>query len=141
MKFNRLSLEFEIPDDWLTEGKFQEWLREPRATRAYRAMEPPFPPDPQDPGIPQNEADIVPLDLIEPPVSRTLPNGTPFCKERLLRVLAGFKEDQSLPPVHTLEALPGPYRFTLFNGFHRFHASVAAGFTHIPAVVSPRIKL
>jgi hypothetical protein len=29
---------------------------------------------------------------------------------------------------------------TLYNGMHRFLGSVAAGFTHIPVVISPRIK-
>jgi hypothetical protein len=104
--------------------------------RAYRALQPPYPADPHDGGLPQVEAIVVPLDEIEP-VLRNLPNGPPFCKDRLLRILAGFKDDRPLPPIHTRAARPGAYRFCLFNGFHRLHASVAAGFTHIPLVVSP----
>src|ERR1039458_8343680 len=139
LRFSRFNIEFEVPDEWLIEGGLHRWLQEPRASHAYRVLQPPYPPDPQDGGIPQAEAIVVPLDEIEP-VRRTLANGTPFCKERLLRILAGFRDDQPLPPVHTREAEPGTYRFCLFNGFHRFHASVAAGFTHIPVVTSPRIK-
>jgi hypothetical protein len=141
LKFSirRTNIEFEIPDDWLT-ADLREWLQEPRAGTAYRVMSPPYPPDPQDIGIPQVEATLVRLDAIEP-VERTLSTGTVFeSKASLLRILTGFKSGQPLPPVHAREAIPGPYRYTLYNGAHRFYASLAAGFTHIPVVVSPRIK-
>lgn len=137
MKFDRLNIKFEIPDEWLAEGELQQWLREPRGAGAYRAMPPPYPVDLLDGWVPQDAAILVPLAAIKP-VDRTLPNGTPFDKDRLLRILGGFKCNQLLPPVHTREAPSGQYRFTLYNGLHRFLASVASGFTHIPVVVSPR---
>lgn len=139
LKVKRLNFEFEIPEEWLTED-LGDWLRNRRESPAYRAMTPPYPPDPQDGGIPQVEASVVPLQIIEP-VHRTLSTGTPFeSRERLLRIFSGIKDNQPLPPIHTLEAPPGPYGLNLYNGLHRLFASVAAGFTHIPVVVSPRFK-
>ena len=130
LTFKHLTIEFETPDEWLANTALRDWLREPRAAIAYRTMHPPYPLDSQDRGIPQVEPSSIPLQAIEP-VHRTLSTGTPFASmDRLLRILAAFQRDEPLPPVHTLDAPPGPYRFTLFNGLHRYLGSVAVGFTH-----------
>jgi hypothetical protein len=138
LKFDHPSgKEFEIPDEWLADGDLREWLGRRRTDRAYRAGSPPYP---EDAALPPVEAIIEPLDVIKP-FERTLPTGTPFAsKEQLLRILIGFKNGDLLPPVHVREAVPGPYRFTLYHGAHRYYASLAAGFSHIPVVVSPRFK-
>ena len=114
-------------------------MREQRTTQAYRTLYPPYPHDAEDVIIPETAPIILPLEAIKP-VHRILPNGTAFDRDRLVRILVGFKSDQALPPVLTLKALSDSYRFHLCNGLHRFLASVAAGFTHIPAVITPPIE-
>jgi hypothetical protein len=132
--------EFEIPDEWLEDVNLRAWLGQARTDRSYRVRKPPYPIDPQDLAIPQVEATIEPLDAIRP-FDRNLSTGMPFeTKEQLLRILIGFKSGDLLPPAHVIEASPGPYRFTLYHGAHRYYASLAARFSHIPVVVSPRIK-
>jgi hypothetical protein len=49
--------------------------------------------------------------------------------------LLGFVRNVELPPVELLrQTNPGPYPFCLKNGVHRLYCSLAAGYTHIPAV-------
>lgn len=139
MKVRHLDIEFEIPDQWLCEDDLLNWIGQARTASAYNVLQPPYPPDPQDGGIPQVQARIVALNTIEPVLRTLSTTGTPFeSKERLLRVFAGMRSGQPLPPIHTREAAGGLYSLTLYHGMHRFLASIAAGFTHIPVVVSPR---
>lgn len=57
-------------------------------------------------------------------------------RQRVVQILRGFVSKDEIPPIliDRLEP-PEPYRFRLRNGAHRFYCSVAAGFTHVPAVV------
>jgi len=59
-----------------------------------------------------------------------------FERVRLVKVLAGFVGEEAIPPVKVHELPEGPFRFGLRDGFHRFYASVAAGFDHISAVIT-----
>jgi hypothetical protein len=56
-------------------------------------------------------------------------------RERVLRLLRGFRADDCIPPV---EVVIGPqgygYRYKLTHGTHRLYCALAAGFTHVPAV-------
>jgi hypothetical protein len=54
-------------------------------------------------------------------------------KERVERILHAFVANIALPPIE-LTRQAGPYRFALKAGTHRVYCSIAAGFTHIPAV-------
>jgi hypothetical protein len=78
---------------------------------------------------------IEPLDEIEPPVLRTF-----IDRERALSILAGVREGAVIPPVE-VERFPtskgAPRQLRLHHGFHRYHLSVALGFTHIPVVERP----
>jgi len=79
------------------------------------------------------------------PVSRVIPGHRwpLFCasksqrisaKERTCNILRGYVEQDAIPPVQviTCEGFDAPYM--LVDGVHRTYTSIAAGFTHIPAV-------
>jgi len=78
---------------------------------------------------------IVPLADIEPPTrNAAVP---PFKKYKLVPVFFGFQSPEApLPPVEVLpKEPPDLYRFTVFNGYHRYYASVAVGYASLPVVV------
>jgi hypothetical protein len=82
-------------------------------------------------------AEIVRLWDIEPP--RRTPEVQEFTKPKLLPVLhAFFSPAYSLGPVD-LTRLPkasrSSYKYRLTRGFHRYYASVAVGYSMIPAIV------
>lgn len=53
-------------------------------------------------------------------------------RDRTMAVLTGIREDLSLPPI---EVKAGERGYRVHHGFHRFHVSLALGFSHIPAVI------
>jgi hypothetical protein len=65
-----------------------------------------------------------------------------FCPERMMRVLQGIASNNEMPAIEIVERRHGPYQYVVGGasgrggGVHRFYASVAAGFSHIPAVLS-----
>jgi hypothetical protein len=114
--------EFEIPDEWLVEAGMVVFNQ--RGT-AYRSA----------PGC-----DPVKLTDIAPPCrDREVPNTfRGFDRDRMVRALSGIVQRWEIPPVSLLllprrDGLQYPYRFVLTDGFHRFHASVAAGYKQIRA--------
>lgn len=59
--------------------------------------------------------------------------------ERVHRILVALRDDVPLPPVELVRQAPGyPQPYRLAHGAHRFYCSLAAGFTHIPAIVFDR---
>ena len=61
-----------------------------------------------------------------------------FDCDRMIKILCGIQTGQALPGVHVHEPPSrSKYRYALRDGFHRFYASAAAGFSHIPAEVFP----
>ena len=80
---------------------------------------------------------LVRLDCIEPPSMEQRQHLGPggFCRTRMVTVLRGFAS-QSLPPIE-LDEVPSDceYAYQLRHGAHRFYASVAVGFSHVPAAV------
>ncbi|MCJ2131279.1 hypothetical protein [Methylobacterium sp. E-045] len=116
--------DFEIPDAWV-EGI--DLTRARAAGGAYRA---------------RGEATIVALHVIEPP--RRNPwvplDWRGFSRGRFITVLTRMLADQEIDPVPAFalprpEHPPFPYDYRLADGYHRFFASVAAGFTHLPCDV------
>ena len=73
----------------------------------------------------------MPISAIEPPTQRmaTKPG---LAKARVVPILLAISSGNPLPPVQ-LEAI-GNDRYQLVAGFHRYCASIAAGFQEIPAV-------
>jgi len=56
-------------------------------------------------------------------------------RERVVRILRGFRFDNAIPPVEIIEGQTGyPYRYKLVHGAHRFYCSLAAGFKCVPCI-------
>jgi hypothetical protein len=58
-----------------------------------------------------------------------------FDRTRMTDILRGIATYTNLPPIPVVERNQDAYRYLLCNGTHRFYASVAAGFSHVPTVV------
>jgi hypothetical protein len=123
--------EFEIPDAWLAEAGMEGFSR---TGPAYRSTP---------------EAALVPLREIEPPYRKPAmaKDWRGFERARLVFILKGFIAGAEIEPVPLLGlpagtfvvptfVRPGPYAYQIRNGFHRFYASIAAGFESLPAVIS-----
>ena len=63
--------------------------------------------------------------------------GGDFDRDRMIRILSGVAADLEMPAiiVRPMAQLEGRFSHQLYAGFHRFSASIAAGFTYIPAVI------
>jgi hypothetical protein len=116
--------EFEILDEWLTEAGMAGFVP---TTRAYRSS---------------SDAVLVPLADIEPPyrVLRVTKDWRGFDRSRFVSVLKGIVTAAEIEPVPLLELPvyefgPNTYRYRVRNGFHRFYASIVAGFECVAAVV------
>jgi hypothetical protein len=77
------------------------------------------------------------------PVERKLSHGIfnddiergPTAKDRVLKILRGFVANDAIPPVEVVRfPTSAQYRYKLTHGVHRFYLSIAAGFTHVPAI-------
>ena len=119
-----LPCEFEIPDVWLDEAGAVGFVP---TTMAYRSMP---------------EAILVPITAIEPPYRvPTVPKDwRGFDRSRFVSVLTGIVTAAEIEPIPLLELpvfemAPNTYRFRVRNGFHRFYASVVAGFECLSAVI------
>jgi hypothetical protein len=116
--------ELEIPDDWLAEAGIAGFTP---TTRAYRSS---------------SDAVEVPLTDIEPPhrVLRVAKDWRGFDRCRFVSVLNGILTAAEIEPVRLLELPvyefgPNTYRYRVRNGFHRFYASIIAGFECLAAVI------
>jgi hypothetical protein len=122
--FPRVPAEFELPDAWWSEAGMS---RLARRELAYRST----------------AADVLPLDEIEPPFR--LPSAPcdwhGFARERMVAIFKGFVGDIAIPPIVVFPIPPlhdlsgDPFKYRVADGFHRFYASIAAGFHYVPAVV------
>ena len=114
-------LEFEIPQDW--------WLfcdMNIRNVDDYKYY--------QHNGS-LKETKIADITHIEPP---TRGNGIPQLeKYKLVPILLAFTSPEcALPPVKVSVYNSGPYKYKLTNGYHRYYASLAVGYTMLPIVVT-----
>lgn len=110
--------EFEIPDEWWAEAGMAAVTL---SDRAYRSSAP---------------AALIPIRSIEPPYR--LPERTLDChgfdRRRLISILSGIATGAMIEPVSLREIPPAdmsptPFSYRVRHGFHRFYASVAAGFS------------
>ena len=116
--------EFAIPDDWWSFAEMN----------LFHPCETFYPYRPKCTG----SIDIVSLKGIEPPIRD--PGIAEFKKYKLVSVLLAFHSPEcALPPVQ-VERLTAPnnYQYRIHNGYHRFYASVAAGYSELPIVVIER---
>jgi len=126
MKFKTPSgIDFEIPDDWWSFAEMNDFSV---CRTTYTHGRPESYPE-------EIETREVSLDEIEPPMRAQ--GIAQFHKSRMLPILLAFRfPGCALPPVQVRLKIPsGRYRFKVYDGFHRYYASVAAGFTHLPVTV------
>jgi hypothetical protein len=128
MKIYHHDLLIELDDDWWAEADMARFFATSRAYRApifYR-------------GKWVHEVSIQEVG----PVHRT-DNASVFndsleegsARERVLRLLRGFRANHTIPPIEVALAKPEyGYRYKLLNGSQRLYCSLAARFTHIPVV-------
>jgi hypothetical protein len=127
MKFTHHGLQIEMRGEWWTEAGMRGFV--PTFT-AYRVNHRLF----------QNVREV-PIKNVGP-VSRNSEVGifndteeAGSARERVVRVLRGFRFDNAIPPVEIVEGQPGyPYRYKLVHGAHRFYCSLAAEFTCVPSI-------
>lgn len=127
MTFTHHGLQFEIPDDWWSEAEMRGFV--PTFT-AYRVNQRLFP----------NAIEVLLQDvgpaLRNPGVgifNDSKEEGS--ARERVVRILRGFRFDNAIPPVEIVAGQVGyPYRYKLLHGAHRFYCSLAAGFKCVPTI-------
>lgn len=124
MRFNLRDREFEIPDGWWAAAGMKDWR--PNASH-YQ----------EETGSDRKlSAVVVPLSDVAAPVRD---EGLRWFEERRMRsILTGFRDGACLPPIEVFSPSgESDFRFSVRNGFHRFYASVAVGFTHLPVLIFP----
>jgi hypothetical protein len=86
---------------------------------------------------------VVRLRDVEPP-SRLLEHPLDFrgfCQQRMIRILSGFVAGAEIEPVTVavyppVDLPPAIFQYRVWDGVHRFYASVAAGFEYLPVVIA-----
>lgn len=76
---------------------------------------------------------IIPITDIRPQFRAP---GVPDFKERKMRsILKAIRKQNPLPPI-IVDVIDDPhYTYCIYNGFDRFYASVAAGYSEIPVTI------
>jgi len=126
---------YELDDEWWAEARMAQFVP---IRRAFRH-------DPE--AFPQFQVIEVPVDAVRP-LERRLSHGVfndspsaGTARERVVRILTGFRDDSPIPPVEVVRLADGPYAFELYHGAHRFYCAVAAGFTAVPAVAVAPLRV
>jgi hypothetical protein len=120
-------LKVELADDWLVAAEIAGFVP---ASKAYRSDE-----SLCEKALIQE----ICIDDLGPAhrgvgIFRDSTDGVP-ARERVIRILRGFRAGDAIPPVRAVENKPGSaHRYKLTDGTHRLYCSMAVGFTHIPAV-------
>jgi hypothetical protein len=114
-----------IPESWKAEADVQNF-QVPPPQRGFRCDAP---------------HTLIAIADIEPPLrnSNVTLDANGFNHDRMVRLLTGMRDNVSLPPI-LIE--PGDKRsYRVRQGVYRYHASLALGFSHVPAeVFSYRIE-
>ena len=119
-------IEFEIPDQWWAAAGMNGWKSH---DSSYVATS-----DPQYPTT------VVPLSEVVAPVRNK--NVAWFKEQRMVDVLRGFRVGDKLPPIEVDEPPTNTgFRYRVRDGFHRYYASAAVGFTQLPVSVRPYFDL
>jgi hypothetical protein len=63
-----------------------------------------------------------------------------FEERRMVSILTAFCTGAPLPPVEVNECDSRAFRYALYDGMHRFYASIAAGYLQLPVVVVENVK-
>jgi hypothetical protein len=130
MKCLHHDFDFELPDEWLAEAKMSAFV--PLST-SYQV---------DASSIPNRAISKISVCDVQP-VRRQLSHGVfnndsesgLSARDRVVRILRGFRTGEAIPPVEVAELPMGSNcRYRLTHGAHRLYCSVAVGFTEVPAV-------
>lgn len=78
---------------------------------------------------------LVAITDIEPP--RRAPGVVELAPNRASRIAEGIAKGQPICPIQIIEngSIANVCLYSVYDGFHRFHLSTAAGFVLIPAII------
>lgn len=113
---------FTIPDEWWNESRMNSF----NSNRSY------YRPNKKIKGT---EFVIISIDQIW---GRERSPGVPeFRRDAMIKILSRIREDKSIDPIEIMKpTMENGYKYWLKDGFHRFRASVVAGYKRIPAIIS-----
>jgi hypothetical protein len=127
VKIAHHDLMIDLSDEWWAEAGMQRFVPTSPAYRSDRKA------------VEVRIADIGPVGLERQLIGIFKDNGNVriSAHERVLRILWGFRCGEAIPPVEIIEGCASyGNRYRLADGVHRLYLSIAAGFTHIPAIKS-----
>lgn len=128
MIFTHHDLSIELKDEWWADAEMVGFVPASSAYRADLSF--------SKNGEPILEVRISDVGPVHRPVGvfRDSEEGI-SAQERVLRILRGFRLVEAIPPVRVVECESrSPHRYKLTDGTHRLYCSLAAGFTHVPAM-------
>jgi hypothetical protein len=116
---------FSLPTEWWIEAGMDRFARGEDLSYSGRT---------------QLTSELYPLTAIEPPhMGQRLRRGHGgFTQDRMMSVLRDIALRREIWPIEIIEGASGDYHYRVHQGAHRFHASVAAGFSHIPGIILVR---
>ena len=114
-------LEFEVPQDWWLFCDMNIWNVNDYKYYLHNGS--------------LKETKIANITHIEPPTrDNVIP---PLKKYKFVPILLAFTSPEcALPPVEVRAYNSGPYKYSITNGYHRYYASLAVGYTMLPIVVT-----
>jgi hypothetical protein len=121
MIFSAGGVDFEIPDEWWAVAGMEAFATSRMGYRRH----------------PSTNADLMNVILSVKEIG-VAPRGDrvpDFERDRMVSLFDAFSRELALPPIEVVEASRKGYRFWLHQGRHRLAASLAVGFSVIPAVI------
>jgi hypothetical protein len=109
-----------IPAKWLSEAGVQDFR--PTSKLSFRC---------------DGQHRLIALSDIEVPlrISGYSLDANGFRHDRMVRLLTGIRDNVSLPAIYIETADPGQRPYRVRAGVHRYYASLALGFSHVPAEI------
>ena len=114
--------QFDVPDEWLRKA----------GAEGFQARRDHYRPAPASEGL---TLKLAPVAAVQPP--RRCAGVVGLHEDRAVRILEGFVGDAEMEPILAYEVQDGPHRYRVGDGYHRFHLSIAAGFSQLPLMLSP----
>jgi len=132
MKFSTVDeIPFEIPTEWWERTGMSGFVR----TADFYEVNPNGPPF-----MVIRVLELAPL-WRTPGLAGFSENG--FREEKMIPVLRAFRSKIPLPPVEVIKVNKNSAdsrRYELHDGMHRYYASMAAGFSHLPVIVRQDVQ-
>ena len=128
MKLCHHDLQIELDDTWWAEAGMQGFVP---LTRAYLVN------NDSVKGRKLFEVRIIEVRPVirNPGVGIFNDNKEASAKDRVVSIFKGFRTGSPIPPIEVVFEPDGSnFRYKLVAGVHRFYCSLAAGFSHVPAV-------